>query len=114
LIETTPIGSVFEHVDERRIGPVACHGEPFVKGSKGEPPPWPQGGFMPRPRRGGRERSERRKRVFPSELTLRLRTRVPGLMWARQQAAYRCSPVTHMGYPSLGLGRWIKRHQKYV
>ena len=33
-------GHTLSHLfDERLICPVACHGEPLVEGSKGEPPP---------------------------------------------------------------------------
>jgi hypothetical protein len=41
-----------QELDERRICPVACYGEPLVEGSKGESPPDRRAGFFSSPEKG--------------------------------------------------------------
>ncbi len=68
-LEGKVVGEYGEPFDERRLCPVACHGEPLVEGSKGEPPPWSKGGVACPAREGEAERpmklAERRKGSSP-------------------------------------------------
>jgi len=53
-------GNIFVRPSFDERFPVACHGEPLVEGSKGEPPPWSQGGVSCPPEKG-----RQGDRVFP-------------------------------------------------